>query len=318
MAQRNGVCVRWQTYEATGVGLNGSWGVYIPLIIGHRIYVLPSAALPVKVYELDVNRAEWRVLPLTGKVTPWVPGTAVVSWDEKLVDLTTPPGSPLFLSVVDTVLLEWQETEIHGEEISCGWNCAADFWEARRTVLFTHRGNRTEGNGVGNPTFTINVDSLRATKLKTKGLSPVPDRTHSSTFLQVPKKWIVIGGNNIELVLNRVYVLDFYSVVPTWTRIQPFVGHPGMDGFSPLLAGSRLLMFGGTSNELTNNVVGSYDLVRNIVEPAVNVDGNGPQIKKRCFQRIVMQNVNDFFFFTGMIRTGENRIVKGRINQLVN
>ena len=315
--------IRWSIYDAyensSELVFNGYWDVFGCAIFGHKIYVLPVLFNPQKVFVLDVQAKSWAVRSAGGDIPASISGYSLSAWQDKLLLIGSQNEKLESVRVLDTVLLEWKEEAVHGDPMPLVRYHAADVWEAKRMVLVN---TRLDNDAIGvnafrhkpNPTFTVGLDTMEVKKLVTKGPPPSKRYYHSSLFMPGSRQWLIICGQGPMMLLNDIYSLQFTGTsAPYWTRLEPFDKLQGVSVCSPVLIGSKLLIFGGVRDGLPNVMVCSYDLRTGEVEEGVRTSGNGPPSDQCSFQRVIQKSEDELYFVSSQKFAGLHRVHRGKL-----
>ena len=238
------LCVRWEVLDASEGPqrqvYNGYWNVFGVALYGHRVYVLPERG-PRELLELDMNARAWRRI-VSDQAPKFMLGSSLTACDEKLVCLDQDLESKT-VKVFDLILLEWSIVQVYSiDRVVISRYHTTDFFESERTVLINTPD--TLRRDEGNSTFTLNVDTMELRKLNTKGPLPSQRWYHTSILLEQTRKWIITCGQG-KTLLDDICILDLHATVPAWTIVHPFSEVGGMSLCSPVLFGSKLLLFGG-------------------------------------------------------------------------
>ena len=319
MARHNSASasVRWEvigtesTFGETNL-LQAPWTVFLCAIVGHRVYVLPDLRKPSKIFMLDLNLRKWYMLHPGGDVPRHVSGGSLLTCDDRLVIIDGRVLQLKTVKVLDTVLMEWSKVEVSGDLFFPVAYHVAAFWEAKRHVLINSRDDRHDEQNptiqLSNPTFRLDVDTMEMRRLHTKGPPPSRRYYHSSIWVETQEKWVIVCGQGPQRLLGDVCILDFRSAVPTWTLVLPFTASRGMSVCSPVLSGSKVLLFGGVRRGLDRTVVCSYNLSSGDMEEGVQQRGDSPPREQMTFQRILKRNTNDCVFIASRKRADLQRV----------
>ena len=316
MSTKSNVSVRWSIFKAEEDPKRGLfrryWDMFGCVLLGHRIYVLPDVS-PQPVLVLDTNACAWQVLPTNGLQPSKMIGGTLVAFDDKLTVLKGRVPRLESVQLFDSVLLEWSEVEVSGDQLFPVEFFVTDYWEAKRVVLINTRNDTVMHEKAPNLTFTLNVDSMQLREVKTTGPPPSRRYYHSSILLEDMKQWVIICGQGPRQLLSDIYFLDLERPKPTWTKHRPFSKLKGVSVCSPLRIGSNVLIFGGVRSGLSNTEICSYNLTTGDVEEGIFKAGDDPPTTQCSFQRVVKQNDERFYFIASQKLTGLHRVFRGQV-----
>ena len=243
----------WERIETTSrdeYTLRSNWDIFQYALVGHLLYVFRNQAPVERLFTFNLKTNAWDYLWLGGTAPFLMNGISAVLVHDKLLCLgiDSSAGPRLdFIYAVDLVAKSWERLQVYGRNLvhPCKYH-VSDLWEDRSIVLINTRDEYVAEERLINRTYILDLKTNVMHEPKVKGSPPTRRWLHSS-YLDYPRKqWYIFGGERpVQGLCNDIYWLDFNNIVPTWSRVTPFVRVSGLRITSLCAFRGKLVIIGG-------------------------------------------------------------------------
>ena len=106
--------------------------------------------------------------------------------------------------------------------------------------------------------FSLNVDSMKWRKMRSKGQFPGPQSSHTSCRRN-DVMFVLCNHGSPNIV--DLFLFDYSQTIPVWTVLNKYGNPPiGIYGNSMNLIGSKIIVYGGYRQQAVVNHLSIYDL----------------------------------------------------------